>query len=672
MKLNLRKIKFENFKGLRSMEINFEKITDIFGDNATCKTTICDGFYWCLFGKDSSDRKDYNIKTLDENNTEIPYLDHSVEIEFQVDMQVITAKRLMRDIWTKKRGTTVTEFTGNEVTYFWNDVPLKMSEFKQKVSDIIDENLLKLITNPLFFNVELEWQKRREALFSISPKVENEDVFRAITTPDNKDQIDYLQKMLNQGKSLADYKKQVVLEKKKINDELLLIPARIDEATKGKPQPMEWTQIIADIVKHTQSIEKIDLDKQEVVQANAVKNKAILDKQNELNDMKAKLSRLTSENNQSTATKRQEYDISINIAKRSINSNVESISSLESTINEIKTSIAKLEADNANLRVEWLAENEKQFVMGDDCTLCPSCQQRLPEDDIHDVEEKLRTNFNNVKKNKLGSLKERGNSNNQLIETYHNKTQLLHADISTLEKGNVAYQEVITKAQALLDGLSDGPVAPTEEMIALQNAIDTFVVPESVAPVDFTDINLKRLQLQEVLDELKLYMGRKEQIEKADIRISELNELNKNYAQQLADLEGREYAIDAFNKHRIEAMTEAVNKKFKYVKFKLFESQINGGEKEICEALVNTNGAWVPFPAGNKAGQLNAGIDIINTLCEFHNVFAPIFIDNRESVVKLIATESQIINLFVVEGAKLSIGKPEYTKEFLALHPELS
>ena len=44
---------------------------------------------------------------------------------------------------------------------------------------------------------------------------------------------------------------------------------------------------------------------------------------------------------------------------------------------------------------------------------------------------------------------------------------------------------------------------------------------------------------------------------------------------------------------------------------------------------------------------MNAGLDIINTLCKFYGVCAPIFIDNRESVNDIIETESQIINLVV-------------------------
>ena len=41
------------------------KSLNIFGDNATGKTTIFDAFTWLLFGKDSLGSSDFGIKTKD-------------------------------------------------------------------------------------------------------------------------------------------------------------------------------------------------------------------------------------------------------------------------------------------------------------------------------------------------------------------------------------------------------------------------------------------------------------------------------------------------------------------------------------------------------------------------------------------------------------------------------
>jgi hypothetical protein len=77
----------------------------------------------------------------------------------------------------------------------------------------------------------------------------------------------------------------------------------------------------------------------------------------------------------------------------------------------------------------------------------------------------------------------------------------------------------------------------------------------------------------------------------------------------------------------------------------MFNLQVNGGIDETCEAMVNTNGCYVPFADANHAGKTNGGIDCINALCAYYGVTAPIFVDFDESVSERIETNSQVISL---------------------------
>jgi len=95
------------------------------------------------------------------------------------------------------------------------------------------------------------------------------------------------------------------------------------------------------------------------------------------------------------------------------------------------------------------------------------------------------------------------------------------------------------------------------------------------------------------------------------------------------------------------------------VKFKLFNTLVNGAIEDCCEALIN----GVPFSSANKASQINGGLDIINALCGHYGIEAPIFIDNRESVNDILPCDSQIINLFVTRDTPLRIENIEETKE---------
>ncbi|MFK2681080.1 hypothetical protein ACIXT9_02150 [Bacteroides fragilis] len=147
-------------------------------------------------------------------------------------------------------------------------------------------------------------------------------------------------------------------------------------------------------------------------------------------------------------------------------------------------------------------------------------------------------------------------------------------------------------------------------------------------------------------------MGIKKTIDDNNSRIAELENQQKALSQELADCEGIEFVIEAFGKAKVETVEKRINSMFAVVRWKMFEKQINGGEVPTCEAMVN----GVPFSDVNNADQINAGLDIINAICHYHNVFAPIFVDNAESVNKLLPTNSQVIRLVVTMDNQITVG----------------
>ena len=77
--------------------------------------------------------------------------------------------------------------------------------------------------------------------------------------------------------------------------------------------------------------------------------------------------------------------------------------------------------------------------------------------------------------------------------------------------------------------------------------------------------------------------------------------------------------------------------------------------KRQCETIVE----GVPYSTGlNSGAKMNVGIDIINKLSEHYGFYAPIFVDNSESVTRILPSESQMIKLIVsFEDKKLRIEK---------------
>ncbi len=143
----------------------------------------------------------------------------------------------------------------------------------------------------------------------------------------------------------------------------------------------------------------------------------------------------------------------------------------------------------------------------------------------------------------------------------------------------------------------------------------------------------------------------KKVIEQSKGRIEELKKKEREIADQINKFEKHKFLIEEFTKAKVDILEYNINSKFKHVKFKLFNTLVNGAIEECCDTLIN----GVPFTDANNAAKNNAGIDIINTLTIHYDIEAPIFIDNRESINELIDTNSQIINLRVSTDEKLRV-----------------
>src|SRR6185312_5814874 len=168
MKIVIKRLELLNFKGIRSLSVDFdEHCQNIMGANETGKSTIFNAFLWLNFGKDMEGRKDYEIKTTDENGNVIHKLDHQVTGIYLIDGIETVARRLYKEKWVKARGASVAELEGHTTEFFWNDVPMREKDYQEKVNSLVKEDVFKLLTNPLYFNTGLtgykipDWQARR-------------------------------------------------------------------------------------------------------------------------------------------------------------------------------------------------------------------------------------------------------------------------------------------------------------------------------------------------------------------------------------------------------------------------------------------------------------------------------------------------------------------------------
>jgi len=137
MKVTLKKTIFENFKGIRNLEISYNpEVTNISGFHKLGKTTISHSYPWSIIGKDRLDRKDYDIKTLDENNNPIHKLDHSVTHYFDVDGAELVIKRVFKEKWGNVKGSEIESLISHTTDFYINHTKQQSAgEFNSKMQD---------------------------------------------------------------------------------------------------------------------------------------------------------------------------------------------------------------------------------------------------------------------------------------------------------------------------------------------------------------------------------------------------------------------------------------------------------------------------------------------------------------------------------------------------------
>jgi exonuclease SbcC len=672
MNIILKAMSLINFKGIRNAEFNFNTTTNnISGDNATGKTTIVNAFLWCLFGKDIEDRKDYEIKTYDKDGVIIPQIDHSVELFIDVDFREITLKRVLSEKWQKKRGSDDLEFTGNETTYFWNEVPLKQMDYQSKIKDLIDEGLFKLLTNVNYFH-SLHWEKRREIIFSLAGEITDSEILSESDMETDHSQI--IGNILSHGKTMAEAKAETANKKKRIKDEIQFIPSRIDEAERSKPNPVYVKGLEDEKRILNTKLQSLQKDLQQVIDAEtsfterlALQNKEYTERLERLYKLKTTKFKLEKEIESDIRASYKNPENEINSLKREIEQIDISIVNLNSKFQNGLLKADEIEGKLTEKREQWkLINTEQQPHFDESSCKCPTCQQSLPAETIRLNKDEFIHNFNASKKLRLDKNVLEGKELVEERKTIEDLLQQLTLNLDAAQKEaeskKVELERLKKESEELPDiekNIADAKATNNElqelraNVIELEKGIEDKPAQDSMTQ----ELKERRIIIQNEVNDINIQIndlsaksGNKEQIKLIDARIEELKHQESTLAQELNRLEKIEFAILQFEKQRVNYIEEKINGKFEYVTFRMFETQINGQEIPCCKTLIN----GIPYESANTASKINAGLAIINTLSFFNNINAPIFIDNAESTNNFLETKSQIIKLNVTTDKQLT------------------
>lgn len=643
--MKLIKLHLSNFKGIRNFTLDAQgQSVSVFGDNATGKTSVMDGFLWLLYGKDSANKADFEIKTLDKYGQVLHGLDHTVEAELEINDQQLTLKKVYREVYTKKRGSAQQELTGHTTDHYIDGVPVQKKEYDAKIAEIADESVFKLLTSPSYFNEQLHWKDRRKLLLEICGDISDTDVIASDKA------LERLPEIVGK-RSLEDHKKVIAARRAEINRELERIPVRIDEAQRSLPDisklvPVELDADIARLQTEQQELE------QQLVRIQS--GGEVAEVRRQIAEVETKL--LDLKNSVRGAVDKQIAD-----KRRELNSVIGAAEVLRLKLLSLKkqreahsAEIERLQAANDRLRDEFRVEMARELDARLDDT-CPCCGQALPAEQVEAAHEKALAEFNRAKAEKLEGINAQGKRSNERIAESEAEIKKLDAEGDRIcrELNKVSREADALQAELdeLISGLTDVAGHPDYAKLqkakaALQDKLDKLQSDQATANSGIRgDIAKVRADIS-ALETSKLQIKQHKQ---GQVRIAELMEQERALAAEFERLEGELYLAEQFTRVKVALLEERINGKFRLARFKLFEQQVNGALNEVCE----TTYKGVPYGSGlNNAAKIAVGIDIIQTLSEHYGFTAPIFVDNAEAIVTLPDADSQLIALYVSEGDK--------------------
>lgn len=648
MKIHFKTLTLKNFKGiLGEKTICFcDTVTSIYGANHTGKTTVIDAILWVLFDKNSEGASVFGIDTKDENNNVIPKLEHSVKLVLTIDGMERTLEKVRKDVWTKPRGQEEEVLTGHTTNYFINGNKYTQTEYKAEIANILPEALFKSITNPMYFP-SLKAADQRLLLEQMVGETNFVDVVS------QKEEWALLEKYVENG-DIDKFRENLAYKIKGIKEELKLIPSRISEhqtelvelQSKDYDFPIlerriaeiekglqHYDDMLADASKGSDEKYKSKMAVRKQIQAYEAERDSIIDKINKENRESEQLHESVISSIEDAIAKQRKNIRDANVDAQS---------------NERRKEL--LEKQKVDFRTRWQQVEDETFQWDEANEVCPTCHQRLPQEDIDTLRERLQGNFNESKAKKQDLLDIEAKSIAKKQNEIEEESKRCATDKQEAEERVAHLEKELEKAKGTQpekkDYTTDSRVIELTNLIKgeedklqqLEQEEDNTTQEEAI-----NRIKEQKTQQQQLRDQLRDQLQIKLQIERKEKRIAELTAEQQALSQQLAGLEQQDNTATKLVQYYIEDLESKVNSMFDIVRFNMFEHQLNGGLKTVCECTMH----GTPYQDLSNSEKINAGIDIINAMCRHHNAFAPIIIDNAESITDILPTASQQIRLVV-------------------------
>lgn len=629
MNMKLNKITIENFKGIKSFEVELNGENAVVkAENGVGKTTIYDAFLWLLFGKNSEGKADFEIRPLDGNNQPLKGLVTVVEAVIECDGKNHTLRKELHERVVKK------QIRGYETVCKIDEVPKKIGEYNAYIAALIPEDTFKLLTDLNYFGGKMHWTDRRSVLL---------DMVSEIGTPDGFDEL--LDKL--NDRTIDEYKKVLAGQKKGYEKERDEINPRIDELQKGLGgngyvDKLDTEEIARERVRLRTRLVNLDTKRKELLGQEKQRQEA----GEQVYILEKKKARREAELANDTSNVKKYLDEK-NITEVKVAKLKQEVIIEDSTVKDAQSTLGSLQVELEKVRQKFIALSEAEVT-----TNCYACGQKVPDDRLAENAEKRKAEIAEVVK-KGNNLKAAIVDGKRVLKELNEELQQARARHNDAEAAKQKrFAEIDTAIAA------DEKTPPEKD--SLWQAL-CFDIKEAEAQIgepvaeSLEKIERERDSQQDYVTQLDKALAHADRIKQDKARIVELEEREKELAEKIAEIDGQLTCIDDYKTAESRLIEDKVNGMFKYVEFKLFDRLLNGGMSDCCEATL----AGVPYSDMSAGQKIFAGIDIVNVLSEHYGISVPMFIDHAESLTLPIEADTQTIRLFAEKKTRTLIVERE-------------
>lgn len=590
--MKVKKIKINNFRGLKDLEVNLFDFNNFNGKNGIGKSTIIDSVMWCLcgetlvYGKQDSDNRNSNsIRDI-----------INVVLTIDFDGTETTLERKYYDNWViDKEGNE--KFSEVKNLFFVNGAKYKKDEYFDFIKNIInvpsniklpkDFNLLRCLIDYNYYS-SIDYKVARkftEELLTLKPDNEllNEERFEKIRGDMQIANYDFA-KCLNKYANTKKETEVLISDKTTLlNDyKSRLDLSKIEELEKLREQVKEEIAKNFDFEPKTTSIFK-RLEENRLIIQNLVKNQnnAVFELQNNVEQLK------------------KEY---------------------ESTQTQLKVNESQYQTEfNHQIQLKKDIQNYEELIQYSlnekkEITKCPYCGEIVNKEELEEFELKSQKRTENIK---------------NMLKKAKNDLENTNQKISALTKTIIEERDIVEDKKLKLN-------EKELELKTLKNAQDN------------TEINKLKAQEQELLNQLE--QEREIFNTNKNNRLLELTKTINDYSQistlpsviedlekQIKELktivfncELKKDLVQEFKETKLALIKNSTHTVFPQLDFEILEINENtGATKEVCYAKLKN----VEYKGVNDGHRKLVGITIIEDIKKALNIKdLPLIFDKRADI----------------------------------------